>query len=73
MGEDTYLAGELAGSMVRGMIGGDVSNLTRPDTVSPLLKHYAAHSIPENGRNTGPVHIGMWVRVRDNCMYMYVD
>jgi len=58
MGEDPFLAGELAAAMVKGMIGGHPSNLTQPNTVSPLLKHFAAHSIPESGRNAAPVHIG---------------
>ena len=33
-------------------------NLTRPDTVAPLVKHYAAYSVPESGRNAAPAHMG---------------
>jgi beta-glucosidase len=40
MGEDTYLAGELAASMVKGMTAN--KNLMLPTTAAPLLKHYGA-------------------------------
>ena len=56
MGEDAYLAGELAAAMVRGMTAR--SNLTDPRAVAPLLKHFAAHSVPESGRNAAPAHLG---------------
>ena len=56
MGEDTYLAGELAAAMTHGMTQG--SRLTDPRSVAPLLKHYAAHSVPEAGRNAAPAHMG---------------
>lgn len=54
-GEDTYLVSEIGLSMVKGMQGGDVS---RPDAVISEPKHFAVHSIPEAGSNTGPVNIG---------------
>ena len=44
--------------MVHGMIGGSIQNLSLPTTVAPLLKHYAAHSVPESGRNAAPAHMG---------------
>ena len=48
-----FLAGELAAAMTSGMMGGDFHgdylNLYKNNTVAPLLKHYAAHSIPEVG------------------------
>ena len=55
-GEDTYLAGELAAAVATGMTHG--SRLTDPRSVAPLLKHYAAHSVPEAGRNAAPAHMG---------------
>lgn len=58
MGEDTYLAGELVSAMVSGMVGGDYHNLALNTTTMPLLKHYAAHSVPEGGINLAPAHIG---------------
>jgi beta-glucosidase len=46
MGEDPYLAGELAAAMVRGMTGAGratPATLTADTTVAPLLKHFAAY------------------------------
>ena len=37
LGEDTFLAGELAGAMAAGMVGD--AGLAAPDAVSPLIKH----------------------------------
>ncbi|KAK5126118.1 hypothetical protein LTR85_011473 [Meristemomyces frigidus] len=48
-GEDAYLAGEIAYSYVQGL---------QSLNVSAMVKHYAAYSQPEQGLNTGPVHIG---------------
>lgn len=62
MSEDPFLAGELASSMVRGMVGAvnaSSGNLSLPDTVAPLLKHFAAYSVPEAGRNAAPSHMGV--------------
>ena len=56
MGEDPFLAGELASSMVSGMISG--GNLTNDHSVAPLLKHYAAYSLPQGGHNAAPTFIG---------------
>jgi len=39
-------------------------NLTSPLTTSPLLKHYAAYSSPESGRNAAPMHVG-WREVEE--------
>lgn len=48
-GEDGYLAGEIAYSYIQGL---------QSLNVSAMVKHYAAYSQPEQGLNTGPVHIG---------------
>lgn len=53
MSEDTFLAGELAANMVKGMTA-DGGDLDTDDTVAPLLKHYAAYSIP--GDSPADVH-----------------
>ncbi|EGB12090.1 hypothetical protein AURANDRAFT_539, partial [Aureococcus anophagefferens] len=55
LGEDAYLAGELAGAMVRGMTAD--GRLDSPNATS-LLKHFVAYSVPEAGRNEGPAHMG---------------
>jgi beta-glucosidase len=59
-GEDTFLAGELAGAMASGMVGAapGVANLSAPDTVAPLLKHFAGYSVPEGGHNAAPSQFG---------------
>lgn len=56
MGEDTHLAAELG----RASITGFTSNKTfaSQKAVAPLMKHYAAYSIPEGGHNCAPAHIG---------------
>jgi beta-glucosidase len=48
-GEDSYLAGEIAYSYVKGLQAGNVSS---------TVKHFAAFATPEQGLNTGPVHGG---------------
>jgi beta-glucosidase len=54
-GEDPFL-GALSGvAMVKGMQGTD---LARPDAVIAEPKHFAVHSVPEAGSNTGPVFVG---------------
>jgi beta-glucosidase len=55
-GEDTYLAGELVGALVAGMAGAE--NLTSPDAVSSLVKHYAGYSVPQGGHNAAPSQLG---------------
>lgn len=54
-GEDTYLASRMAVAMVRGMQG---DSLATDHTIVAEPKHFAAHSIPEGGRNTAPSHVG---------------
>lgn len=56
-GEDTFLAGELAGAMAGAMVGAG-RNLSAPDAVSPLLKHFAGYSVPEGGHNAAPSTFG---------------
>ena len=55
-GEDTFLAGELAGAMAAGMVGD--GNLTAADAVSPLIKHFAGYSVPQGGHNSAPSTVG---------------
>jgi len=61
MGEDPFLAGELASHMVQGMTGAGrntTATLSDGTTVAPLVKHYAVYSIGESGRNAAPAHAG---------------
>ena len=53
-GEDTYLISALARHFVWGLQGRALTNAT----VISEPKHYAAHSIPEGGRNTAVSHVG---------------
>ena len=53
-GEDTYLITQYARHFVYGMQGRTLTNAT----VVSEPKHYAAHSIPEGGRNTAVSHVG---------------
>lgn len=48
-GEDSYLAGEMAYSYVKGLQTGGVA---------ATVKHFAAYGSPEQGINTSPVHGG---------------
>ncbi|MBE2181425.1 MAG: glycoside hydrolase family 3 C-terminal domain-containing protein [Chthoniobacterales bacterium] len=52
LGEDPYLTGVLATRFVRGLQGGNRELLA-------TLKHFAAHSVSEGGRNHAPVHLGV--------------
>jgi beta-glucosidase len=54
-GEDPYLASRMAVAMVSGMQG---KSLNTDHSVIAEPKHFAAHSIPEGGRNTAPTHVG---------------
>lgn len=56
-GEDPYLTGVLATRYVRGLQG------PKRDLLA-TLKHYAAHSFSEGGRNHAPVHLG-WRELND--------
>ncbi|PSR81052.1 glycoside hydrolase family 3 protein [Coniella lustricola] len=48
-GEDSFLAGEMAYSYVKGLQSGGVA---------AMVKHFAAYATPEQGINTSPVHGG---------------
>ena len=54
-GEDTYLAGEFAREIVRGMQG---EGLDRPDTVAAEPKHYCGYGTPAAGLNCAPSAMG---------------
>lgn len=54
-GEDTYLGGEFAREIVKGMQGDD---LRRPDTVASEPKHYAGYGTPVGGLNCAPSAMG---------------
>ncbi|MDO3694664.1 glycoside hydrolase family 3 N-terminal domain-containing protein [Wenyingzhuangia sp. chi5] len=54
-GEDTYLAGELGLSMVKGMQG---DTLASDRSIIAEPKHFAVHSQPEAGGNSSPVLVG---------------
>ena len=55
MGEDPYLTATNAIAIVKGMQG---KSLDSPDAVIAEPKHFAVHSVPEAGSNTGPVFVG---------------
>lgn len=55
MGEDPYLTAANAVAIVKGMQG---KSLNSPDAVIAEPKHFAVHSVPEAGSNTGPVFVG---------------
>lgn len=48
-GEDSYLAGEMAYSYIKGL---------QSNGVGAMVKHFAAYATPEQGINTSPVHGG---------------
>lgn len=54
-GEDTYLSGEFAREIVKGMQGED---LKRPDTVAAEPKHYCGYGTPVGGLNCAPAAMG---------------
>jgi beta-glucosidase len=54
-GEDPYLAALNGVAIVKGMQG---NSLAQPDAVIAEPKHFAVHSVPEAGSNTGPVFVG---------------
>jgi beta-glucosidase len=54
-GEDAYLAAANGVAMVKGMQG---KSLDQADAVIAEPKHFATHSVPEAGSNTGPVFVG---------------
>lgn len=53
-GEDVYLNSRFAESMVRGYQGDDVS---QPDSVAACVKHFAAYSAAEGGRDYNTVEL----------------
>ena len=54
-GEDTYLCGEFAREVVRGMQGDD---LTAPDAIAAEPKHYVGYGMPVGGLNCAPTAMG---------------
>lgn len=54
-GEDTYLCGEFAREIVKGMQGEDIKN---PDTVAAEPKHYVGYGTPVAGLNCAPSAMG---------------
>ena len=54
-GEDTWLAASMGRAMVEGLQGND---LTRPDAIASVVKHFAVHSVPTSGTNSSPGYIG---------------
>ncbi len=52
-GEDPYLASRIGVAFVKGLHGEDLNS-----GVLATLKHFAAYSVSEGGRNCGPVHMG---------------
>jgi beta-glucosidase len=55
-GEDPYLCTQMGLAAVAGLQGDD---LAAGDAILPILKHFAAHGIPEGGHNTAPAHVGL--------------
>jgi len=53
LGEDPYLVARMATAFVQGLQGQDLR-----EGIIPTLKHYAAYSFSEGGRNCAPVHLG---------------
>ncbi len=66
-GEDAYLAARNGVAMVKGMQGND---LTADDAVVAEPKHFGIHSIPEAGKNAGPVYIGER-QARSHFLYVF--
>ena len=54
LGEDPFLAGELAVAMVRGFQGDD---LTAPGTIAACAKHFAGYGAAESGRDYATTNI----------------
>ncbi len=54
-GEDTHLAGELAYSIVKGLQGESLADVT---SIVAEPKHFAVHSISSGGLNCAPVSVG---------------
>ena len=54
-GEDTYLCGEFAREIVKGLQG---ASLQAPDTVAAEPKHFVGYGTPEAGRNCAPTAMG---------------
>ena len=54
-GEDTYLCGEFAREIVKGMQGEDLKN---PDTIAAEPKHYVGYGTPVGGLNCAPSAMG---------------
>lgn len=66
-GEDPYLAAANGVAIVKGMQG---KGIDQPDAVIAEPKHFAAHSVPEAGSNTGPIFVGER-EIRSNFMVTF--
>jgi beta-glucosidase len=53
-GEDVFLAKALGVAYIQGQMGNDVA---ARDRIAPCLKHYAAYSMPNNGKDRTPAWI----------------
>lgn len=54
-GEDTYLSGQMAIAIVKGLQG---KNLSDPDSIVAEPKHFAGYGVPTGGLNCAPALIG---------------
>lgn len=66
-GEDPYLAAANGVAIVKGMQG---KGIDQTDAVIAEPKHFAAHSVPEAGSNTGPIFVGER-EIRSNFMVTF--
>ena len=55
LGEDTYLASEIALAMIKGLQG---DSLRSDSSIVAGPKHFAAHGVPQTGSNASPVLLG---------------
>ena len=53
LGEDPYLVARMGVAYINGLQGDDATQ-----GLAATPKHFAAHGLPEGGRNMGPVHVG---------------
>ena len=55
--EDPYLCAQIAGTIVKGMQGEDISNLTADDKVICILTHFPGQGEPFSGLERGAINI----------------